>query len=90
MDINNLKKTTLPLMNTDDTDQKAGTRDLITEAQEREWLIFLRFLMSSKVLGYRRSCFNISRAAFAPDPPVKPAPGCVPEPHKYRFCIGVL
>jgi len=29
--------------------------------------------------------FKISRAAFAPDPPVNPAPGCVPEPHKYKF-----
>src|SRR5437763_251259 len=29
--------------------------------------------------------FKISRAAFAPDPPVRPAPGCVPEPHKYKF-----
>src|SRR5712692_7347251 len=32
--------------------------------------------------------FNISRAAFAPEPPVKPAPGCVPLPHKYKFRIG--
>ena len=31
----------------------------------------------------------ISLAAFAPDPPVSPIPGCVPEPHKYRFLIGV-
>ena len=29
--------------------------------------------------------FKISRAALAPDPPVNPAPGCVPEPHKYKF-----
>ena len=29
--------------------------------------------------------FNISRAAFAPEPPVSPAPGCVPLPHKYKF-----
>jgi hypothetical protein len=38
---------------------------------------------------YRFRSFKISRAAFAPDPPVSPAPGCVPEPHKYRFWIGV-
>jgi len=29
--------------------------------------------------------FKISRAAFAPEPPVKPAPGCVPEPQRYKF-----
>ena len=34
---------------------------------------------------YFFNSFNISRAAFAPDPPVNPAPGCVPLPHKYRF-----
>ena len=39
---------------------------------------------------YFFSVFTISRAAFAPDPPVKPAPGCVPFPHKYKFSIGVL
>src|SRR5437588_1419450 len=38
---------------------------------------------------YRRKCFRTSRAAFAPEPPVSPAPGCVPLPHKYRFWIGV-
>jgi len=25
---------------------------------------------------------TISRAAFAPEPPVKPAPGWLPEPHR--------
>jgi len=29
--------------------------------------------------------FRISRAALAPEPPVKPTPGWVPEPHRYRF-----
>lgn|SRR5579871_6727834 len=33
--------------------------------------------------------FAISLAAFAPEPPVNPAPGCVPEPHKNKFLIGV-
>src|SRR5271169_5691697 len=33
---------------------------------------------------YFFKCFNISRAAFAPDPPVNPAPGCVPDPHRYK------
>src|SRR6266853_567620 len=40
------------------------------------------FLCVSKVFGYRRKSFTISRAALAPEPPVKPAPGCVPDPHK--------
>jgi hypothetical protein len=31
---------------------------------------------------YVFSTFNISLAAFAPDPPVNPAPGCVPDPHR--------
>src|SRR5271169_130518 len=31
----------------------------------------------------------ISCEALAPDPPVKPLPGCVPEPHKYRPLMGV-
>jgi len=35
--------------------------------------------------NYFFKSFSISRAAFAPDPPVNPAPGCVPEPHKYKF-----
>ena len=26
--------------------------------------------------------FRISRAAFAPEPPVSPVPGCVPDPHR--------
>src|SRR4029077_11567799 len=33
--------------------------------------------------------FNISRAAFAPEPPVNPAPGWVPFPQRYRFAMGV-
>jgi hypothetical protein len=58
------------------------------------------FIVSNGNVGHERqtprqlfyffSCFNISRAAFAPDPPVNPAPGCVPDPHKYKFLIGVL
>ena len=28
-------------------------------------------------------------AALAPEPPVRPVPGCVPLPHKYRRSIGV-
>src|SRR5580658_1653981 len=39
--------------------------------------------------SYFLRCFKISLAAFAPDPPVKPAPGCVPLPQRYRFSIGV-
>ncbi len=39
--------------------------------------------------GYFFNSFAISLAAFAPEPPVNPAPGCVPLPHKYRFSIGV-
>ena len=34
---------------------------------------------------YFFNSFRISRAAFLPDPPVSPTPGCVPLPHKYRF-----
>jgi len=40
-------------------------------------------------LYYPLSAFTISRAAFAPEPPVNPAPGWVPLPDKYRFWIGV-
>src|SRR6185369_4360579 len=36
-----------------------------------------------------RSSFKISRAALAPEPPVSPTPGCVPEPQRYKFWIGV-
>src|SRR5580658_2668756 len=32
----------------------------------------------------------ISRAALAPDAPVKPLPGCVPEPQRYSPQMGVL
>ena len=32
--------------------------------------------------SYFLSCFRISRAAFAPEPPVNPAPGCVPLPQR--------
>ena len=38
--------------------------------------------------GYFES-FRISRAAFAPEPPVRPVPGCVPEPHRYSPWTGV-
>ena len=31
---------------------------------------------------YFFSAFKISRAAFAPDPPVRPVPGCVPLPQR--------
>ena len=48
--------------------------------------ISIRNLQSS---GYFFKTFRISRAALAPEPPVKPAPGWVPEPHRYRFWIGV-
>ena len=33
---------------------------------------------------FQRSARRISRAALAPDPPVRPVPGCVPEPHKIQ------
>ena len=33
--------------------------------------------------------FKISLAAFAPEAPVSPTPGCVPLPHKYKFSMGV-
>src|ERR1700678_539264 len=36
-----------------------------------------------------RSSFRISLAAFAPDIPFNPVPGCEPEPHKYKPWIGV-
>jgi hypothetical protein len=42
----------------------------------------MRVSASRPPLPYFLSSFKISRAAFAPDPPVKPAPGCVPEPHR--------
>lgn len=48
----------------------------------------LRRDVASLHLGMRHyffNSFNISRAAFAPDPPVSPVPGCVPLPHKYKF-----
>ena len=32
---------------------------------------------------------RISRAAFAPGPPVMPPPGCAPEPHRYRPRSGI-
>ena len=38
---------------------------------------------------YHLSTFTISLAAFAPEPPVNPAPGCVPLPHRYKFSMGV-
>lgn len=31
----------------------------------------------------------ISRAAFAPDMPFRPVPGCVPDPQRYRLRMGV-
>jgi hypothetical protein len=46
-------------------------------------------LMQPLSAAYFFKSFKISRAAFAPDPPVNPAPGCVPDPHRYRFLIGV-
>ena len=39
--------------------------------------------------SYFFSSFKISRAAFEPEPPVRPAPGCVPLPQRYKFVIGV-
>jgi len=51
-------------------------------------LAALLMLDSAQACYFFRS-FRISRAAFAPEPPVKPAPGCVPLPHRYRFAIGV-
>ena len=45
--------------------------------------------MTPTPLAYFFKSLRISRAAFAPDPPVNPAPGCVPLPHKYKFWIGV-
>src|SRR5581483_9689277 len=35
------------------------------------------------------SSFAISRAALAPEPPVRPEPGWVPDPHRYKFAMGV-
>jgi hypothetical protein len=43
----------------------------------------------SRTSSHRFNSLRISLAAFAPEPPVNPAPGCVPLPHKYRFSIGV-
>ena len=39
---------------------------------------------NSGMFGHRRAfrSFMISRVAFAPDAPVRPVPGCVPDPHK--------
>lgn len=34
-------------------------------------------------------CFTISLAALAPEPPVNPAPGWVPEPQRNKFAMGV-
>jgi hypothetical protein len=31
---------------------------------------------------YFFNAFRIAFAAFAPEPPVNPAPGCVPDPHR--------
>jgi hypothetical protein len=36
------------------------------------------------------SASTITRAAFAPEPPVSPVPGCVPDPQRYSPGIGVL
>jgi hypothetical protein len=33
--------------------------------------------------------FKISFAAFIPEPPVSPVPGCVPDPQRYKLRIGV-
>ena len=49
----------------------------------------LAVLGLSSGLDYFLKSFTISFAAFAPDPPVNPAPGCVPLPHRYRFRMGV-
>ncbi len=45
---------------------------------------------TEKSTCYFFSAFRISRAAFAPEPPVNPVPGCVPLPHKKSRSIGVL
>jgi len=50
-------------------------------------------MVPSQLPASRRRYFfkvwMISRAAFAPEPPVSPVPGCVPFPHKNKFSIGV-
>src|SRR5256885_8868737 len=43
-----------------------------TEQPDRRFLTHLRAFKS----------FRISRAAFAPEPPVSPVPGCVPDPQR--------
>jgi tetratricopeptide (TPR) repeat protein len=48
-----------------------------------------RGTLESCAWNYFFNSFRISRAALAPEPPVNPAPGCVPEPQRYRFWIGV-
>ena len=48
------------------------------------------FSSQCPALSYFFSDFKISFAALTPDPPVNPTPGCVPDPHKYKFSIGVL
>src|SRR5712664_2318117 len=40
--------------------------------------------------GNHRRSRMISRAALAPEAPVRPLPGCVPEPQRKRPRMGVL
>ena len=37
----------------------------------------------------RRRADTMALAAFAPERPFNPVPGCVPDPHRYRLRIGV-
>ena len=65
--------------------------------QRPESLRFSRFCMgcwesweAADLPGYFFfNCFKISLAALAPEPPVNPAPGWVPEPQRNKFVMGV-
>lgn len=46
--------------------------------QDGEWMVDDKLLLEI----YRFKSFRISRAALAPEAPVSPEPGCVPDPHK--------
>jgi len=40
--------------------------------------------------NFKRRAWIISWAALAPEAPVRPLPGGVPEPHRKRLRMGVL
>ena len=54
----------------------------------REVVLDQRGRATSRLPAASCADFRISRAAFWPDPPVNPVPGCVPEPHRNRFERG--